>query len=42
LTGKVHFSPNNLERLGFTQYRRAKEGRYETTCGQGPSVINRN
>ena len=42
LSGKADLSPNNLERLGFTQYRRAKGGRYEKTCGQGPSVINRN
>jgi len=42
LSGKADLSTNNLERLGFTQYRRAKGGRYEKTCGQGPSVINRN
>lgn len=41
LSGKADLSPNNLERLGFTQYRRKKGGRYEKTCGEGPTVINR-
>jgi putative FmdB family regulatory protein len=40
-SSKADLSPSNLERLGFTQYRRAKGGRYEKTCGRGPSVINR-
>lgn len=41
LPGKVDLSPGNLERLGFTQYRRAGGGRYEKTCGEGPATINR-
>ncbi len=38
---KVDMSTKNLERLGFTQYRKAGGGRYEKTCGEGPPVINR-
>ena len=38
---KVDLSTKNLERLGFTQYRKAGGGRYEKTCGEGPPVINR-
>ena len=41
LPGKVAMSPGNLERLGFTQYRRAGGGRYEKTCGEGPATIHR-
>jgi len=37
----VDLSTKNLERMGFTQYRRSGGGRYEKTCGDGPSVINR-
>lgn len=40
-SGKADLSTANLERLGFTQYRRAKGGSYEKTCGKGPSVIRR-
>ncbi len=39
VSGKADLSTKNLEKLGFTQYRRTKKGRYEKTCGQGPSVI---
>ena len=35
----VRMNPKNLERLGFTQYKRAGGGHYEKTCGDGPSVI---
>jgi len=31
--------PKNLERLGFTQFKRAGDGYYEKTCGEGPRVI---
>lgn len=33
------FQPKNLERLGFTQYRRAGGGYYEKVCGRGPRTI---
>ncbi len=32
--------PKNLERLGFTQFKRAGGGYYEKTCGEGPRVIH--
>lgn len=34
-------SPKNLERHGFTQYRKAGDGYYEKTCGPGPDLIKR-
>ncbi len=34
-------SPKNLERHGFTQYRKAGDGYYEKTCGPGPELIRR-
>jgi putative FmdB family regulatory protein len=40
-SGKADLSPNRLEKLGFTQYRRTKKGQYEKTCGDGPSTIHR-
>ncbi len=33
-------SPSNLERLGFTQYKKAGDGKYEKTAGRGPNVIS--
>jgi putative FmdB family regulatory protein len=33
-------SPKNLEKHGFTQYKRAGDGRYEKTCGEGPRHIS--
>lgn len=33
------FRPKNLERLGFTQYKRVGHGQYEKTCGKGPPLI---
>jgi len=30
---------HNLEKHGFTQYKRAGKGVYEKTAGKGPSVI---
>lgn len=35
-------SDKNLDRLGFTKYRKTGDGRYEKTAGaEGPSYINR-
>ncbi len=34
-------SPKNLERHGFTQYRKSGKGTYEKTAGKGPNVISR-
>jgi len=31
--------PANIERHGFTQYRRSGKGVYEKTAGKGPDVI---
>ena len=36
---KARLSPRNLERHGFTQYKRAGDGYYEKTCGKGPRLI---
>jgi putative FmdB family regulatory protein len=35
-------SPTKLAQKGFTQYKRAGDGQYEKTCGQGPDLIGRN
>lgn len=32
--------PDNLERHGFTQYRKSSKGRYRKTAGKGPSSIS--
>lgn len=37
---KDMLSPKNLERHGFTQYKRAGGGHYEKTCGEGPRHIH--
>lgn len=37
---KSLLSPKNLERHGFTQYRRTSAG-YEKVCGPGPDLIRR-
>jgi len=37
--GDSSLDPANLERHGFTQYRRAEHGVYEKTAGKGPDVI---
>lgn len=37
---KSLLSPKNLERHGFTQYRRTSDG-YEKVCGPGPDLIRR-
>lgn len=39
--GQGTLSPKNLERLGFTQFKRAGDGRYEKTFGKGPDVISK-
>lgn len=31
----------NIEKHGFTQYRKAGDGVYEKTAGKGPNVINK-
>ncbi len=39
-TGDI-LSKKNLEAKGFTQYKKAGDGRYEKTLGKGPNVIKR-
>ena len=33
-------NPANLEKHGFTQYRKSGKGVYEKTAGKGPNVIS--
>jgi len=33
-------SPKNLEKHGFTQYKKAGKGHYEKTAGDGPKTIS--
>jgi predicted nucleic acid-binding Zn ribbon protein len=33
-------SDKNLDRLGFTKYQRAGDGKFEKKAGQGPNVIS--
>jgi hypothetical protein len=33
-------SNKNLDRLGFTKYERAGDGKFEKKAGQGPNVIS--
>src|SRR5437764_11321256 len=40
LKSKGTLSPSNLEKHGFTQYKRTGKGSYEKTAGQGPNVIS--
>jgi putative FmdB family regulatory protein len=35
-------STDNLEKHGFTQYRKSGKGVYEKTAGKGPNVISDN
>jgi hypothetical protein len=35
-------SDSNLDRLGFTKYQKAGDGRYEKRAGAGPSSIDTN
>jgi len=37
---KSTLSPANLDRLGFAQYKKAGDGKYEKTAGGGPDVIS--
>jgi len=37
---KAMLSPKNLDRMGFTQYKKAGDGYYEKTCGSGPDLIH--
>lgn len=37
---KDTLSPGNLEKHGFTEYRRAGKGQYEKTAGKGPNHIS--
>ena len=39
-TGSVDLSESNLEKHGFTQYRKSAKGVYEKTAGKGPTVIS--
>ncbi len=41
IKSKADLSDRNLERMGFTKYKKAGDGKYEKTAGQGPDVINR-
>lgn len=34
-------SPGNLEKHGFTQYRKAGSGVYEKTAGKGPETLKK-
>lgn len=38
--GRSNLSSANLERLGFAQYKKAGDGKYEKTAGGGPDVIS--
>ncbi len=33
-------SENNVEKHGFTQYRKLEKGVYEKTAGKGPAIIS--
>jgi putative FmdB family regulatory protein len=36
----VSLDRSNLEKHGFTQYKKAGKGVYEKTAGKGPNVLN--
>jgi hypothetical protein len=38
---KANLSPRNLERMGFTQYKKSGAGTYEKTAGAGPNILAR-
>jgi putative FmdB family regulatory protein len=38
-TTSASLDPANIEKHGFTQYRRSGKGVYEKTAGKGPDVI---
>lgn len=37
---KANLSDSNLNRLGFTKYQKAGDGKYEKRAGAGPDVIS--
>ncbi|MFG0252819.1 MAG: FmdB family transcriptional regulator [Phycisphaerales bacterium JB038] len=37
---KSSLSNKNLDRLGFTKYEKAGDGKYEKKAGKGPNVIS--
>jgi hypothetical protein len=37
---KQKLSDKNLDRLGFTKYQRAGDGKFEKRAGKGPNVIS--
>lgn len=37
---KSKLSDKNLDRLGFTKYQRAGDGKFEKRAGKGPNVIS--
>ncbi len=39
-TTKQNLKPSNLEKKGFTQYRKVEKGVYEKTAGKGPRYIS--
>jgi putative FmdB family regulatory protein len=40
IQGGPSLDPRNLEKHGFTQYRKSAKGVYEKTAGKGPAVIS--
>jgi putative FmdB family regulatory protein len=41
VAGDAHkLNPSNVEKAGFTQYRKIGKGVYEKTAGKGPGVIS--
>ncbi|NKI36031.1 zinc ribbon domain-containing protein [Wenzhouxiangella sp. XN79A] len=40
VSGKAHMQrPDNIEKHGFTQYKKIGQGVYEKTAGTGPRII---
>jgi putative FmdB family regulatory protein len=39
-SGGPNMSEDNLEKHGFTQYRKAGKGKYEKTVGKGPDFLS--
>lgn len=41
VSGKAHqLQEKNIEKAGFTQYKKIGKGVYEKTAGKGPSIIS--
>lgn len=41
VAGEAHkLQPSNIEKAGFTQYKKIGKGVYEKTAGKGPGVIS--